>query len=106
MLPKQFQPTATYDLIRLGRDCDGGYLVEKESLAAAKQLLSFGLARDWSFEEDFLKKNNVPLLIYDGTISPKDLIKYVIKDFIFLRFRKFFSDIRIWLSYRSLFTKN
>ena len=80
--------------------------MEKESLAAAKQLLSFGLARDWSFEEDFLKKNNVPLLIYDGTISPKDLIKYVIKDFIFLRFRKFFSDIRIWLSYRSLFTKN
>ena len=106
MLPRRFKPTATYNLIRLGKDHDGGYLVEKESLVEAKQLLSFGLGRDWSFEEDFLKKNSVPLLAYDGTLKPEYLIKSVIKNLLFLRFYKFFSDIHIWLNYRSFFTKN
>ena len=32
MLPKYLKPTKEFDLIRLGQNNDGGYLVEKESL--------------------------------------------------------------------------
>ena len=53
MLPKQFQPTATYDLIRLGRNHDGRYLVDPASVAKTETLISFGLSADWSFEKIF-----------------------------------------------------
>ena len=39
MLPKEFKPTYQYDLIRLGKDNDGGYLVEKNSLLNSIQNL-------------------------------------------------------------------
>ena len=32
MLPKNFKPKKNYDLIRLGKNNDGGYLVEKNSI--------------------------------------------------------------------------
>ena len=60
MLPKIFKPLNEYDLIRLGKDNDGGYLVEKESLAEAKSLISFGIAFDWSFEKHFLWYPKMP----------------------------------------------
>jgi len=36
MLPKQFKPNHLYDLIRLGRNNDGGYLVGENSVLNAK----------------------------------------------------------------------
>ena len=51
MLPKNFKPKNEYNLIRLGQNNDGGYLVEKYSLDEAKSLISFGLSYDWSFEK-------------------------------------------------------
>ena len=32
MLPKEFKPKASYQLIRLGKNNDGGYLVESKSI--------------------------------------------------------------------------
>jgi len=46
MLPKIFKPKNEYNLIRLGQDNDGGYLVEKDSFTEAKSLVSFGLSYD------------------------------------------------------------
>ena len=57
MLPKILKPKHEYDLIRLGQDNDGGYLVEKKSTEKTKNLISFGLADDWSFEKDFKRFN-------------------------------------------------
>ena len=54
MLPKEFKPIAKFELLRLGKNNDGGYLIEQESLGRANSLLSFGLVYDWSFEKDFL----------------------------------------------------
>lgn len=51
-----FKPNANYDLIRLGRSNDGGYLIGKNSINNSKYLISMGLDLDWSFEEDFKKK--------------------------------------------------
>ena len=51
MLSVLLKPKHTYDLIRLGQDNDGGYIVEKQSTKKSKNLVSFGLADDWSFEK-------------------------------------------------------
>ena len=53
MFSKVLKHKHLYDLIRLGRNNDGGYLVEKNSLKVSKALISFGLSFDWSFEKDF-----------------------------------------------------
>ena len=68
-LPKIFEPFYCADLIRLGKDNDGGYLVNKEDVLKAEKLLSFGVSNDISFEEDFAKLNACPIDAYDGTIS-------------------------------------
>ena len=39
MLPKIFKPNNEYDLIRVGSNNDGGYLVEKNSLFETKYLI-------------------------------------------------------------------
>ena len=70
MLPEAFKPDALYDLIRLGRDHDGGYLVERKSVQEAGALVSFGISDDWSFERSFLNCNTVPLEAYDHTTTP------------------------------------
>ena len=53
MLPIYLKPDHEYDLIRLGQDNDGGYLVEKESIAKSESLITLGLGYDWSFEKDY-----------------------------------------------------
>ena len=65
-LPQAFFPQGTFELLRLGRQFDGGYLAEKNSIYNAKSLLSFGVALDWSFERDFLNLNKVHLEAYDN----------------------------------------
>ena len=55
-LDKIFKPFANYELIRLGRSNDGGYLIGKNSINNSEYLISMGLDLDWSFEEDFKKK--------------------------------------------------
>ena len=104
MLPKQYQPSATYDLIRLGRDHDGGYLVDPASVAKANSLLSFGLGNDWSFEMGFLKKHDVPLFAYDGTVKAKTLFRRILKYLLSLKFRRFFLEACNVASYYSFFT--
>lgn len=82
MLPKIFKPVNEYDLIRLGKNNDGGYLVEKESLAEAKSLISFGIAFDWSFEKHFLKIKNCPIHCYDPFIKYSNIKKFSRKSLI------------------------
>ena len=57
MLPKIFKPKYEYDLIRLGKDNDGGYLVEKESIfkSKSKKGLNFIFPEIFPSEKVFLK---------------------------------------------------
>ena len=66
-----FKPYSCDELIRLGRNNDGGYLVEKNSVLSSDALLSYGIDHDWSFEEDFKNYNDCTIHTYDGSVGPK-----------------------------------
>jgi len=89
MLPKEFKPTHEYNLIRLGQDNDGGYLVEKKSIDASKCLITLGLGYDWTFEKDYKKNKNCPIYCYDHTVNYSS-IKKRCRKFIGSYFFRFF----------------
>ena len=108
MLPKNFRPEGLYDLIRLGSDHDGGYLVDPNSVQESKALLALGIGKNWSFEKDFLDKKIVTIHAYDYSVGTIFWVKHFIKRFLsifigrfnapydavilFLEFRKFFNE--------------
>jgi hypothetical protein len=67
---KIFQPYFCEDIVRLGKDNDGGYLVNKQDILKTKKLLSLGVGDDYSFEKDFMALNDCPIVAFDGTIDP------------------------------------
>ncbi len=69
-IPAALKPLHQYELIRLGKDNDGGYLVTPDSIKDANALLTLGVSFDWSFEQDFsARKPNAPIHAYDGTVD-------------------------------------
>ena len=77
---KILRPINWENLIRLGRDNDGGYVIPYEIISKTDVLLSYGVKNDWSFEKDFYKKNsNVKIHCYDHTLNLLSLIRYTIK---------------------------
>lgn len=76
ILPACLRPLQPPDLLRLGPEADGGYLVDPRDVAAADGLISLGLDRDWRFERAFLRMNRVPVHAYDGCTS----VPYILDD--------------------------
>lgn len=76
MLPKKFKPKHKYNLIRIGGNNDGGYLVEKDSISKSNSLVSFGIGFNWSFEKDFLNYRKIPIHCYDHTIKYSYIKKF------------------------------
>ena len=73
-----FKPRGNFDLVRLGKLNDSGYLVDKRDVNNADILVSLGVCHAWSFEESFLKYNRVPIEAYDGTTGLFKLFKMTI----------------------------
>lgn len=71
MLPENLKITNKYDLVRFGKDNDGGYLVERRSIKESDLLISAGISWDFSFEEQYLKSLKKPVSCYDHTINFK-----------------------------------
>lgn len=105
LLPKELKPKFDYDLIRLGTNFDGGYVVERSSVLNSQYLYSFGISTNWDFEMDFINLNQIELLALDGSIDLEfwnKLIKEKIKKlslskalkiiFQKRKFYKFFSE--------------
>ena len=65
-------PINVGDLIRLGSNQDGGYVISKNSIHTADFLLSFGLSDNWSFDLAFLKIHpDSGIHAYDHTVSER-----------------------------------
>ncbi len=89
-------PIKNKDLIRLGREADGGYVVDKNVVQKTDYLVSFGLGSDWSFELDYIKLNGkVKITMYDHSVSIYPYLKQILK---YLRrlitFRSKLSDLK------------
>ena len=109
MLSNIFKPKSSYELIRLGKDNDGGYLVCPNSISKSTKLISFGLGTDWSFENDVLNFRNIPIDIYDHTIDNLFWKRYVwnaVGKFIFRKMSlyNFFLALTKKKSYNNFFS--
>ena len=90
------KPIKNENLIRVGSEKDGGYIVDSNLIKNNDCLLSLGMGDDWSFELDYLKKNDNGIInIYDHTINIFNFLAPFIKCLKrFLLFRKKFSDVK------------
>ena len=70
------------DLVRVGRNADGGYLVPKDVLNDVTGCLSLGLGAEWSFEKRLLEIAEGRVLperivFFDASISTFGLLKLI-----------------------------
>lgn len=64
------RPVQIDDLIRVGREYDGGYVLPRRVIERSQALLSLGVNDDWSFEEGVLDHNpQMRITCVDGTTS-------------------------------------
>ena len=106
--PKNFKPLKKFELIRLGKDNDGGYLVGKKTVLKSKFLVSFGIGDDCSFEKDFLKLNEkISIYCYDRyPLSKNYFIKEIVKSFFVLDFKNINHFLKVREDYKKTFKKN
>lgn len=76
----KIQPNSQYDLVRIGKNNDGGYLVEKQSWKESEFLISLGINDDWSFEKEFGKD----FIGIDNQLNIKFLVSRFFKNLIIL----------------------
>jgi FkbM family methyltransferase len=68
-MPRIFQPWCCDDLIRLGKDNDGGYIINKLDVLKSDELISFGIGEDNSFETNFNEIKRVRLSSFDESVK-------------------------------------
>ena len=122
MLPIEFKPKNEYELIRLGQDNDGGYLVDNKSIEDSKCLITLGLGFDWTFEKNYHELTGQPIYCYDHSVnysaikkrcrkllssyllrifkpkyfSQKNFFKFLFRDiFLYQDYKKFFKNQNI-----------
>jgi hypothetical protein len=67
---RPYKPLAFGDLVRVGRDNDGGYVLPRRVIERSNVLLSLGVNDDWSFEAGALEINGkLRVVCVDGTTS-------------------------------------
>jgi len=98
VLPNEYNfliPLKTPSLIRLGIKKDGGYIIDEDAIKLSNFLISFGMADEYSFEEDFLKYNEQNnLIIFDFSISHSQYIKDFFKNIRrILKLKRKFSEL-------------
>lgn len=87
-LPNILKPKFQAEMIRVGGDSDGAYLVGINSIIQAKNLISYGIHDDWRFEKNFHTLNkSCNLSLYDDVLDFSflviKLLKQLVKFFLF-----------------------
>ncbi len=103
-LPNFFSFETAKDLIRIGKQNDGGYLVSKSDIHNSDCLIGLGISDDWSFESDFVKINNTPVFAYDASVNTKFWLKKFVINTLKNPFK--LSDSFKFISYKKFFTGN
>ena len=96
------RPFAVGDLVRLGGAADGGYLLPQSLLGEIDAVVSFGLATDWSLEEQLARlRPGIPIHVYDHTVGAKTFYRAAkSRSLKFLGGRTSFADVRMrWKTY-------
>jgi hypothetical protein len=102
ILPLLLRPVKLDSLVRLGVDHDGGYLVDERTIKKSDILISFGLGWDWTFEKDFKRYRNVPILCFDGSVGLNIFFKKLLGT-IWRGSRKSFRRLLLILDYFKFF---
>ena len=86
-------------LTRMGITKDGGYIVYKKLIDDSNILISFGMGDEYSFEKDFLRKNEKnKVFIFDYSINYKVYIKNIFKVIRrILKFKRKYKDLKALL---------
>ena len=105
-LPNFFLVKQAKDLVRIGRDYDGGYLVSQSDIEKSEILIGLGINDDWSFEEDFLKRKKIPIFTYDASVSRKHFLKKIIlSSFRIDNLKLFFYWLKVFIKYKIFFSQ-
>lgn len=110
-LPAFFRPLYinNSNLIRVGSDFDGGYVLFKKSIINTKHLITYGIADNFDFEKSFQKISNCSCTSYDYSIGrdfwinkfKKDIIKFLqFKIFKYKKFLDLFKFIDFYFFYK------
>ena len=114
MLPKFLKPyhTKKSNLIRIGPNTDGGYVIDKRIINRTRTIITCGLNDDWEFEKSFLKNNkNSKIFAYDHTVTKEFWLSRFKKDIVSLlllkklKIRKIL-DVFKYIDYRLFFRDN
>ena len=81
------KPVFCDDLIRLGNNFDGGYIVSKKIIENSEILLSFGYSYEPSFEYDYIKHTSGKVYIYDYSCSSFKLVERLLESSLKFIFR-------------------
>ena len=103
ILPNILKHKQCEDLIRVGSDNDGGYLISVSDLKKTDALLSFGLDVDWNFEKMFSEKNGIPIYAYDASTNFNLFIKKSLSEFFHLNFSKSINLIFKYFKFKNFF---
>lgn len=114
MITKIFKPYKSIkkNLVRIGPQTDGGYVVDKRVIKKTHTIITCGLNDDWEFEREFQKYNkNCKIIAYDHTVTKEFWKKRFKKDLInFLKFKKLslkkILDILKYFKYKNFFKNN
>lgn len=101
-LPAGLLPTCICSNTRIGSKHDGGYEVSRSSIQDSEFLLSLGVNEDWRFEEAYLRLKNVPVHLYDHTVTPFWLFENALKNTIKTFLRRYHRD-NLMLSLKAFF---
>lgn len=104
-LPNFFSINQATDLVRVGRDYDGGYLASMSDIQKTDVLIGLGINDDWSFEEDFLSRKKVSVYAYDASVSENFFLKQLIKSSVRIDNLKIFArSLNVLLKYKKFFS--
>jgi hypothetical protein len=103
-LNKFFAPTPCSDMIRLGSEYDGGYVLPRSIVDSASMLLSFGVNDDWSLEKDFLKEADyLKIHCFDASISRSTFILRAVKSLLKLNIKSSFKYCQTFFDFNIFF---